>query len=179
MDMHFVRCAAALAALCVATHVSAQPQNLLDLARPLTAAEIATVVSGIRQALTGRTLRLVQIMQKRGADAEILMGQAGVPHVIRVAYECIAVVNGECVAGRVPPLSVPERPERFVKLIEYTGIPGRRCNGTPATGEMAIEYLLNFNTQKWSVTVRVPDSRRRCGRPTAGDAEHSCVSEKR
>ena len=101
--MHLVRCAAALAVICVATHVSAQPQNLLNLQRPLTAAEIDTVLNRIRQALVGRTLRLVQIVQKRGADSEILMGQAGMPHVIRFAYECIAVVNGECVTSRVPP----------------------------------------------------------------------------
>ena len=113
--MHSVRWAVTLAAICVATHVFAQPQDLLDLRRPLTAAEIETVVGGIRQALAGKTLRLGQVVQKRGADAEILMGQAGMPHVIRFAYECIAVVNGECVAGRVPPLNVPEQPKGFCK----------------------------------------------------------------
>ena len=152
--MHFVRCAATLAAIFVATHVSAQPQDLLKLQRLLTAVEIDTVVGGIRQALAGRTLRLVQIVQKRGADSEILMGQAGMPHVIRLAYECIAVVNGECVASRVPPLSVPEQPERFVALIEHTGVLGRRCNGTLATGEMVIDYMQNLTTRKWTVTAR-------------------------
>ena len=76
------------------------------------------------------------------------------PHLIRFAYECLAVVNGECVAARVPPLSVPEQPERFTTLIEYTGVPARRCNGMPATGEMVIEYLLSSRTQKWSVIAR-------------------------
>ena len=154
MVMHFVRCAVALSAICVATHVSAQPQDLLKLPRPLTTAEIDTVLTRIRQALAGRTLRLVQIVQKRRADDRFHRAN-WMPHAIRFAYECIAVVNGECVAGRVPPLSMPEQPERFVTLIEYTGFPTRRCDGTPATGEMVIEYLLNSSTQKWSVTARV------------------------
>ena len=38
---------------------TSSPRELLSLQRPLTAAEIETVVRGIRQALDGKTLRLV------------------------------------------------------------------------------------------------------------------------
>jgi hypothetical protein len=66
----------ALLALAFSTQLqrAPSPQALLQLQRPLTAAEMGTVVSGIRQALTGMTLRL---RESRGADREILMGLAG------------------------------------------------------------------------------------------------------
>jgi hypothetical protein len=48
------------------------PKDLLSVQRPLTSAEIDTVVSGIRQALAGRTIRL---WQERQPDREI----TGVP----------------------------------------------------------------------------------------------------
>jgi hypothetical protein len=157
MDMHFVRCAAAVAALCLATHVSAQPQDLLSLPRPLTAAEIDTVVGEVRQALAGKTLRLVQ----KGGETEVLVGQAGVPHRIRVTYtegeRIAAVVGGIPGTGTVRVFTPPEQKEqrRLVKLTEYTGVPAGRCEGAPATGEMVIDYLMNSSTHTWSVTARV------------------------
>ena len=155
--MHFVRCAVTLAALCVATHVAAQPQDLLNLQRSLTAAEIDTVLSRIRQALAGKTLRLKQ----KGSETEVLVGRAGVPHLIRIAHtegERIGgVVGGIPGTGTVRVFTPPEQREerRLVKLTEYTGVPAGRCNGAPATGEMVIDYLMDSSTQRWSVTARV------------------------
>ncbi len=156
MGMHLVRCAAVLAAICVATHVSAQPQDLLNLQRPLTADEMDTVLSRIRQALAGKTLRLKQ----KGGETEVLVGRAGVPHLIRVSHiegERIGgVVGGIPGTGTVRVFTPPEQREerRLVKLTEYTGVSAGRCNGAPATGEMVIDYLLNSSTQRWSVTAR-------------------------
>ncbi len=156
MGMHSVRCATALAAICVATHVFAQPQDLLNLQRPLTAAEIDTVLSRIWQALDGKTLRLVQ----KGGETEVLVGRAGVPRLIRVAYDegerIAGIVGGIPGTGTVRVFTPPEPQEqrRVVKLTEYTGVPAGRCTGAPATGEMVIDYLLNTSTQRWSVTAR-------------------------
>jgi hypothetical protein len=45
-------------------------------------------------------------------------------------------------------------PEHFVRLIEYTGLQARYCNGAAATDELTIEYTLNATTQRWTVTAR-------------------------
>jgi len=65
--------------------------------------------------------------------------------------ESIAGVIGGSIAGGLRVLSPPDR---LVSLIEYTGVPARRCDGAPATGEMVIDYLLNSTTQLWTVTAR-------------------------
>jgi hypothetical protein len=136
----------------------ASPKDLLILQRPLTVAEMDTVVNGIRQAIAGMTLRVSQGNQ---AEHEILMGRGGMPQMIRSAHATgigerkatVTVVAGEIVVG---PVSVPSVPEPVVKLIEYTGLPARRCNGAPASGEMVIEYLLNSTTDIWTATAREP-----------------------
>jgi hypothetical protein len=64
----------ALASSILLQVATSSPRDLLSLQRPLTAAEINKVVSGIRQALAGKTLRLVDKFQ---GDSEILMGRDG------------------------------------------------------------------------------------------------------
>jgi hypothetical protein len=130
------------------------PKELLGLQRPLTGAEMDTVVSGIHQALAGMTLRL---RQERQADLEILVGTAGMPRMIRRTYdgagtvERIATVTG---AGVTSSVRIPSVPEHFVRLSEYTGLRANHCNGAPATDEMIIEYILNSTTQIWTATAR-------------------------
>ena len=127
------------------------PQALLRLERPLTAAEMDTVVSGIRQSLTGVTLRL---KESRGADREILMGPAGMPRMIRSSNLCTHMEDGECaVLVASDPPSGPRKLTRFVVLTEFTGEPARRCNGTQAPGELLRRYVLNSATQTWTVTA--------------------------
>jgi hypothetical protein len=53
----------------------AQTPSLLDIVRPLTITEIATVLNASRQVLTTKTLRLSSVPSGQGS--EILMGPAG------------------------------------------------------------------------------------------------------
>jgi hypothetical protein len=127
------------------------PKDLLSLQRSLTSAELDTVINGIHQALAGVTLRL---RQERQADIEILMGPAGMPHMVRRTYdgpgpgETVATVTREGVSVRLPSV-----PGHFVQLSEYTGLRASHCTGAPATGEMIIEYTLNSATQIWTATA--------------------------
>jgi hypothetical protein len=129
------------------------PKDLLRLPRPLTAAEMETVVSGIRQALVGKTLRLVEA---RGGEPEILMGRDGESHMVRYKGrgERIAGVTGDSATVRV--FNVPDV---IVWQFEYSRGPARRCNGAQAANSMVIEYLLNLTTQMRQVTAREPGPR--------------------
>ena len=57
---------------------------LLNVARPLTIGEIATVLNAARQALTAKTVRLSSVPD--GQRSEVLMGEAGWPKLIRMTY---------------------------------------------------------------------------------------------
>jgi hypothetical protein len=135
----------------------ASPKDLLTLQRPLTGAEMDAVVNAIHQALAGMTLRL---RQDRQADIEILMGPAGMPHMVRRTYdgagpvERIATVTTETGAGVTRTVRIPSVPEHFILLSEYTGLQASHCSGAPATGEMIIEYTINSTTQIWTATAR-------------------------
>jgi hypothetical protein len=126
-------------------------KDLLNLQRPLTAAEMDTVVRGIRQTLAGKTLRLVD---GRYGSREILVGPDGLPRMVR----SIGARPGERVSGVVTSdgvaVRIPEDPERFVMLIEYTVVPARRCDGATATGDTVVEYLMSLTTQVWTATAR-------------------------
>lgn len=132
------------AALALVTSIALQApttssaKDLLNQQRSLTAAEIETVVSGIRGALAGRTLRF---MRDRGGNPEILLGPDGMPRRVRIDRdgppgERITTVT---VDGGTGPVRVTRGPEPFVYLTEYTAVPARRCNGALATGDMVVE----------------------------------------
>jgi hypothetical protein len=63
---------------------NASPRDLLTLQRPLTAAEMETVVVAVRQVLAGTTLRLVD---DRYGSRAILVGPSGLPQMIRTVGE--------------------------------------------------------------------------------------------
>jgi hypothetical protein len=98
------------------------PQELLRLERPLATAEMETVVNGIRQALAGKTLRLVD---QRTGESEILMGPNGAPDMIRYKGlgERIAGVTGA--GGTMRVFNVPDV---IVWQFEYSRGPARRCS---------------------------------------------------
>lgn len=128
--------------------VGTSPRDLLNLQRPLTDVEVRRVVSGIRQALAGKTLRLVDKFQ---GDPEILMGRDGLPRLVRLKG------RGESVAGittETGTMRVFNLPDIIVSVFEYSRVPARRCNGGPAASGMAIEYLLNLTTKVRQVTAR-------------------------
>jgi hypothetical protein len=127
---------------------TSSPTARLKLERPLTAREMETVVGGIRQALAGKTLRLVDEFQD---DPEILMGRDGMPQLVRFKGrgESVAGITTETGTARVFNL-----PDVIVSVFEYSRVPARRCNGGPAAGGMAIEYLLNLTTKVHGITTR-------------------------
>ena len=128
--------------------VGTSPSDLLNRQRPLTAAEVSRVVSGIRQALAGKTLRLVDKFQ---GDPEILMGRDGMPRLVRFKG------HGESVAGittETGTMRVFNLPDIIVSVFEYSRVPARRCNGGPAASGMVIEYLMNLTTKVRQVTAR-------------------------
>jgi len=131
----------------------ASPAALLKLERPLTTTEIETVVSGIRQAMGGRTLRLIG---QRGGEPEILMRQNGTPRMIRYKG------RGESIAGITGPsgtVRVFSLPDVILSQFEYLPGPARRCNGVQAASGMVIEYLQNLTLQVRQVTAREPGPR--------------------
>ena len=128
--------------------VGTSPSDLLNRQRPLAAAEVSRVVSGIRQALAGKTLRLVDKFQ---GDPEILMGRDGMPRLVRFKG------HGESVAGittETGTMRVFNLPDIIVSVFEYSRVPARRCNGGPAASGMVIEYLMNLTTKVRQVTAR-------------------------
>lgn len=131
---------------------TSSPRDVLRLLRPLTAAEIDTAVGGIRQAMAGKTFRL---MDQRG-DPEILMGRDGMPHMVRYKGrgERIAGITTE--TGTMPVFNLPDV---LVWVFEYSRVPARRCNGALASGGMVIEYVLNLTTKMRQVTAREPGPR--------------------
>ena len=127
------------------------PRELLHLQRSLTGAEVNTVVGGIRQALTGRTLRLMDRAQR--AQREILMGGDSLPRFIRVKG------RGESVAGitsEAGTMRVFNLPDVIVSVFEYSRTPARHCNDAPAASGMVIEYVVNLTTKVRHVTAREP-----------------------
>jgi hypothetical protein len=129
------------------------PRDLLNLRRPLSAAEVGRVVGGVHQALGGKTFRLVD---KSRLQSEILMGRDGFPQMVRVRGrgESVASVTSETGTMRVFNL-----PDVIVSVFEYSRGPARRCNGGPVAGGMVIEYLMNLTTKARQVTAREPGPR--------------------
>jgi hypothetical protein len=133
--------------------VGTSPSDLLNRQRPLAAAEVSRVVSGIRQALAGKTLRLVDKVQ---GDPEILMGRDGMPRLVRFKG------RGESVAGittETGTMRVFNLPDVIVSVFEYSRVPARRCDGALASSGMVIEYVLNLTTKVRQVTAREPGPR--------------------
>lgn len=131
------------------------PRALLQLERPLTSDELETVVGGIRRALAGATVRLVQ---RDMNDREILFGPGGTPQFVRYSYtgERVASVTGEHPGNRRPNTAPPGR---FVRLIEYSGLGARYCDGAPASGGLVVEYTQNVETRRWNVRATEQDFR--------------------
>ncbi len=121
------------------------PRELLNVARPLTGTEITTVLNASREALTAKTFRLSSV--PNGRIAEVLMGPAGLPRIIRSTYRINTV-------GGVPGGSTTHSYKDVMILTDYTGRPARDCDGSAEEGEMVIEYELPSSTQSWTATAR-------------------------
>jgi hypothetical protein len=80
------------------------------------------------------------------------MGPAGRPKVIRTTYG----MEGGVVSGTrgAPGSSESRWHEDFINIVDFTGRPARRCDGSTDQGEMVIEYVLRSTTNAWTATAR-------------------------
>jgi hypothetical protein len=130
------------------------PRELLNARRPLTDAEIASVLHASRGALAGKTFRLYSGGVASGP--EVLMRGDGELARFRTTYGMI---------GGVVPASGPSSrwEEETTKIVDYTNRPARQCDATTgsgsATSELVIEYTHSRRTPSpyppgWSVAAR-------------------------
>jgi hypothetical protein len=139
------------------------PRELLDARRPLTAAEISSVLAASREALAGKTLRMSAGGIGRGP--ELLMRGDGQLARFRAHYSSV---------GGIVPSSGPSTrwTEETTRIIDYTGRPARSCDASPAsaasaagTGELVIEYTWRRRSNEstpplgWAVVARSRDER--------------------
>jgi hypothetical protein len=122
-------------------------RNVLNADRALTPAEIADVLSASRRVLANKTFRV--------SFAEVLMGRAGRPRLIRSS----GAIMGGIVYGIAPgdtsrtPTHVEWREERTT-ITDFTGRPARRCDGSAVAGELVVEYVHSSLINAWTTTAR-------------------------
>jgi hypothetical protein len=140
----------ALLTVLLAQVVSQSPRELLQVARPLTSAEIAIVLAASRDVVAGKTLRLTSVFNGQGP--ELRMGPAGLPTAVRST----STIEGGMIsvsADGTRPVST-QWVEEVTTFIDYTGSGVRRCDGSIEPGEMVIEYVRRGAGQKWTATAR-------------------------
>jgi hypothetical protein len=125
------------------------PRELLDAARPLTSAEIATILAASQNALTAKTFRLSFV--GRGGGPDVLMGRAGQPKVIRWVFEG-GIVGGVVFADGTSSRAV-ETHRRHTELTHYTGRPARHCDGSTEQGELVVQYKQDGSANGWTATA--------------------------
>jgi hypothetical protein len=133
--------------------------DVIHLQRPLSAAEIDTVIRGVRTALAGVTVHSTSATRPA---IDILMDAAGRPSMVRTRLnsppgtERVATVTGGVPGGKTVTVRVPEPAvtEQFILLYEYTWSPARRCDGAAASADLVFQYLLDPTTKKWTATAR-------------------------
>jgi hypothetical protein len=137
--------------LALLAHACAPP-HLLRIERPLTRAEIITVLKASREALAGKTIRVSWLSGAHGPD--VLMGPDGRPKMIRATYG----IEGGRVGGTVPGTFVAPPATSWrddvTSIVDYTGRPAKRCDGSFEDGEMVIEYERRSSTKTWTATAR-------------------------
>lgn len=141
----------ALLVVLLAQALSPSPRELLDVARPLTITEIAAVLNASQQALTAKTFRLSSV--PGGQELEVLMGPAGWPKTIRRTYGIESGIVGGVGGSSTRPTETRWHQD-VINIIDFTGRPARRCNGSAEQGEMVIEYVLRSSTPAWTATAR-------------------------
>lgn len=149
--------ALALLAVALVQTLNPSPRELLNVARPLTNAEIAIVLAASRNALASKTFRLSY--GPSGQGPEILMGPTGLPKLVRSASTLHAgIVYGSAPGSTSTPPS-RQWTDELTRVVDYTGEPARRCDGSAASGEMVIEYEGRGATPVWTAAARVRDAR--------------------
>jgi hypothetical protein len=150
--------AAALVLGFVAQAGTPSPREVLELSRPLTGAEVETVLAASRGALSGKMFRLSRPGLPGGP--EFLMGRDGHPTIERGSGAIVGGVVGGLVSGSGESTRPVESHFRIdtASVIHYTGLPARRCNGNAGEGDLVVEYE-RWGSRPWTATARVRDAR--------------------
>jgi len=143
----------AVALVLVAQTLNPSAREMVNVERPLTAAEIAAVFAASRDALGGKTLRLA--FAPTGVGPEFRIGAGGRPRIMRTTMSGQAGwVGGRTSDDPNAPVERYEWHEDLIQISDYTGQPARRCDGTVEPGEMVIEYEHKSSTNAWTATAR-------------------------
>ena len=132
----------AIARVAIAQVTGPSPRRLLDLTRPLTAAEIAIVLKGVQEAIDGKTFRLS--FENSDSGIQVLMGPGGRPRMTQTRSSIIHGIVGGVVFGAKPsppPTSTSWR-EDITTILDYSGVPARRCDGAAESRDVVIEYTV-------------------------------------
>jgi hypothetical protein len=134
----------ALTATLTAQDLRTRSDDLLKVARPLRVDEISWILTGVRAALAGRTVRIAVAPDGPGPD--ILFGVDGRPRIVRT--------TGGIEGGIMSSNGVSMTWHTTVEAIDdYTGTPARGCDGAALDGELVVEYR-NENNGGWKATAR-------------------------
>lgn len=147
--------AAALVVGVVAQGGTPSPREVLELSRPLTGAEVETVLAASRKVLAGKTFRL-----GRPHGPEFVMGRDGRPTIERGSGAIVGGVVGGLVSGSDESARPTESRFRIdtAHVIHYTGLPARRCSGAAEEGDLVVDYE-RLGSRPWTATARVRDAR--------------------
>jgi hypothetical protein len=134
------------------------PRELLNAARPLQPAEVAAVLAASQQAVAGRSFHLSFGNGQSATD--VVMGSGGRPRFVRTAGS----IQGGTVSGiagcssppcpTAPPQTRTEWRDDLIHMIEYTHQPARRCDGSPQSGDLIVEYEHRSSTNAWTARAR-------------------------
>src|SRR5437899_718393 len=120
------------------------PRQLADAPRPLQPSEIAVVLGGVRDAITDKTFTLSFPGHDEGA--QVLMRGDGRPARMRTIYG----IDGGTVSSDG---SRSDWHDDFIDIVDYTGAPARRCDGTGVAGELVITYEHRASTDTWTASA--------------------------
>src|SRR5262249_19114650 len=137
---------AGLTVAIIATAQTLMPsgRQLAELSRRLQAAEIAVLLEGVRGAMADKTFTLSLAGREDGP--EVLMRGEGRRARVRTAYG----MSGGWVSADG---SQAEWHDDFIDVVDHTGVPAKRCDGTAAIGELVITYQYRASTNAWTATA--------------------------
>jgi hypothetical protein len=128
-------------------------RDLLASQRTLLPAEIPVILTAVRAAVAGKTLRLVYVPE-RPEGPEILMRADGQRRFTRTVSGYDIGRSGP--AARNPDGSAPAVTQHvdLITFTDYTGRPAKTCNGTPIDGELILQYEHRSTDNRWTVQAR-------------------------
>src|SRR5262245_58595843 len=140
------------AGILLAQTLSPSARAVINISRSLTQSEVAQVLAATREALAGRTVRMSY--QPGGPGPEMLMAADGRPRFVRTVSG-YASWSGwtSSQPGSIATTTRQESRGTATEVTEFTRRPVRRCDGSPADGELVIEYR-NEDERGWMARAR-------------------------